>query len=178
MQMISRVRSPFHGLAPEPLTIRISREAAIFPAFHSRTLSRQTTPSARWILTCASVRTPTRNPPGLISSVRKDGTGITATPPCYFECGSSAQSAPGTWPAFWVMTQDTYKGLQEPADELDIIEGYGGTGPHHPNQSGYWTTTHNWNQAGKQPGVYKQYPMTKFGGHSSWWETFHIYGWL
>ena len=113
---------------------------------------------------------------GLISSLRKDGTGFTTTAPCYFECRFLSQSAPGSWPAFWVMTQGVYKGLKEPADELDIIEAYGGTGPHHPNQSGYWTTSHNWNQPGKQPGVYQQNPMQNIGGKSTWWETFHIYG--
>jgi hypothetical protein len=74
------------------------------------------------------------------------------------------------------MTQGTYKGLSAPADELDIIEAYGGTGPTHPNQKGYWTTSHTWNQPDKQPGVYQQNPMTTIGGGSSWWETFHIYG--
>jgi hypothetical protein len=118
-----------------------------------------------------------KNSTGLISSLKKDGTGIMAKAPCYFECRFIAQNATGTWPAFWLMTRDVYKGLKEPADELDVIEGYGGFGPGNPNQTGYWTTTHTWNQKEKPlGGVYKQYPMTKFGGHSSWWETFHIYG--
>ncbi len=79
---------------------------------------------------------------GLISALRMDGTGILATPPCYFECRLTAQSAPGTWPAFWLMTRSVYKGLKEPADELDTIEAYGGWGPHNPNQTGYWIATH------------------------------------
>jgi hypothetical protein len=54
-----------------------------------------------------------------------DGEGVWAKPPCYLELRFTAQSAPGTWPAFWTIT-----GLDrgEPGDELDIIEAYGGVG--------------------------------------------------
>ncbi|MDR1190224.1 MAG: glycoside hydrolase family 16 protein [Verrucomicrobiales bacterium] len=119
-----------------------------------------------------------KNSAGLLSSLRLDGTGFTASAPCYFECRFIAQSAPTTWPAFWVMTRDTFKGLKEPADELDIIEAYGGFGQGFPNQTGYWITSHRWNQddGQKLPGVYQQVPMTTLGGGSGWWETFHIYG--
>jgi hypothetical protein len=116
---------------------------------------------------------------GLISALRMDGTGITANVPCYFECRLIGPSAPGTWPAFWLMTQGVYKGLNVPADELDTIEAYGGWGPGSPNQLGYWITTHYWNQGEqgkKQTGVYKQVPMTKLGGQASWPWTFHVYG--
>ena len=115
---------------------------------------------------------------GLISALKMDGTGLTVTAPFYFECRFIAQSAPGSWPAFWIMTQPVYKGLSTPADEMDIIEGYGGFGPHNPNQIGYWVTSHNWNQPGKQPGVYKQIEMTKLDGGSpaTWWESFHTFG--
>jgi hypothetical protein len=125
-----------------------------------------------------------KNTTGLISSLRFDGTGFTATAPCYFECRFLAQSAPGTWPAFWVMTKGVYKGLKEPADELDVIEAYGGEGPGNPNQRGYWIASHYWNQGPNgdkdksQPGVYEQIPMTELKGASgaSWFETFHTYG--
>jgi hypothetical protein len=42
-----------------------------------------------------------KNSTGLLSSLRMDGTGFTAKAPCYFECRFIAQTAPGTWPAFW-----------------------------------------------------------------------------
>ncbi len=121
---------------------------------------------------------------GLISALRMDGTGITVNAPCYFECRFIAQSAPGTWPAFWIMTQDIYKGLKEPVDELDIIEAYGGEGPGHPNQKGYWIASHYWNQApdgGKdytQPRFYGQIKMTELGdgNRATWYESFHTYG--
>lgn len=127
-----------------------------------------------------------KNTTGLISSLRKDGTGFTVTAPCYFECRFIAQSAPGTWPAFWAMTRDVYKGLKVPADEFDIIEAYGGEGKGNPNQRGYWIASHYWNQGedgGKdysQPRVYKQIAMTELNGAggSSWFETFHTYGLL
>jgi hypothetical protein len=121
---------------------------------------------------------------GLISSMGMDGTGFLATAPAYFECRFIAQSAPGTWPAFWLMTQDVHKGLKEPADELDVIEAYGGEGPGNPNQRGYWIHSHYWNQA---PDGKKDYTQDRFagqinmteikgGGGASWHETFHTYG--
>jgi hypothetical protein len=125
-----------------------------------------------------------KNTAGLISALRMDGTGITVNAPCYFECRFIAQTAPGTWPAFWVMTQDIHKGLREPVDELDIIEAYGGEGPGHPNQTGYWIASHYWNQGpngGKdysQPRFYDQIKMTELGdgNRATWYETFHTYG--
>src|SRR5690606_14114760 len=38
---------------------------------------------------------------GLLASVNMDGKGIWAKAPCYLECRFTAQSAIGTWPAFW-----------------------------------------------------------------------------
>lgn len=126
-----------------------------------------------------------KNTTGLLSSLRMDGTGITANAPCYFECRFISQSAPGTWPAFWVMTKGVHKGLKEPADELDVIEAYGGEGKGNPNQRGYWIASHYWNQGPNgekdktQPGVYEQIRMTNLpggGSKASWYETFHTYG--
>ena len=33
-----------------------------------------------------------------------DGEGFFTKAPCYLECRFTAQSAPGTWPAFWTLT--------------------------------------------------------------------------
>ena len=44
---------------------------------------------------------------GLISSLKGDGSGITARAPCYFECRFIGPNAIGTWPAFWLLTADT-----------------------------------------------------------------------
>lgn len=125
-----------------------------------------------------------KNTTGLLSSLRMDGTGITAKAPCYFECRFLAQSAPGTWPAFWVMTADTWKGMKTPVDELDVIEAYGGEGPGTPNAPGYEIASHYWNQGPggekdkSQPGVHKPILMTTLPGAkgSSWYEEFHTYG--
>ena len=68
---------------------------------------------------------------------------------------------------------------------MDIIEAYGGEGPHHPNAYDlYMVTPHAWNQgqAGKaaESKAYKDMhnpvSMKKFGIPSTWFETFHIYG--
>ncbi len=128
------------------------------------------------------------NTTGLISSLKPDDSGVKVALPCYFECRFLGPSAPGTWPAFWIMTDymtDRLKGRDDPVDELDIIEAYGGEGPHQPTHSSdtsdavYRITSHFWNQGAAgdaQPGVANPVHMRSFGGKSAWWETFHTYG--
>ncbi|WP_081886098.1 family 16 glycosylhydrolase [Haloferula sp. BvORR071] len=113
---------------------------------------------------------------GIISSVNMDGKGFWAKPPAYLECRFTAQSAPGTWPAFWTIT-----GLDQGSngDELDIIEAYGGNGSGHPNHPGYSIVTHPWGQKGSD-GKEKPHPntvvkMMDLGGKSYWSTTFHTY---
>lgn len=125
---------------------------------------------------------------GLISSLKNDASGITAKVPCYFECRFIGPNAIGTWPAFWLMTDymtDHIKGVKAPCDELDVIEAYGGEGPHEPNAfDGYMVTPHCWSQGeeGKAmekkafEGLHNPVRMGKFGIPSSWFETFHTYG--
>ena len=126
---------------------------------------------------------------GLISSLRNNGNGIKVTLPCYFEARFIGPNATGTWPAFWLMTDylTDYKvlGDKTPVDELDIIEAYGGEGPHEPNSGDkYQVTPHAWNQgdAGRALGdaayatLHNPITMHKFGIPSTWYEAFHTYG--
>ena len=130
---------------------------------------------------------------GLLSSLKNDGTGIKVALPCYFEARFLGPNAIGTWPAFWLMTDymTDYKTLGDktPVDELDIIEAYGGEGPHEPDADGlhgdlYQITPHAWNQgdagntmAGTNyAAVHNPASMHKFGIPSNWYETFHTYG--
>lgn len=128
-----------------------------------------------------------KNSTGLISSIKNDGSAITARAPCYFECRFIAPNAPGTWPAFWLMTNyilGTKDGKSPPCDELDIIEAYGGEGPGHPNFGfGYQVVPHAWGQPDIQRAIADKFfkenfpiRMSKFGIPSTWFETFHIYG--
>ncbi len=130
-----------------------------------------------------------KNSSGLISSLKRDGTGVTASSPCYFECRFIGPNAIGTWPAFWLLTTANGKNGKEesssPVDELDIIEAYGGEGVHEPNAyDTYMVTPHAWNQgeAGKaaETAAFKamQNPaaMKKFGIPSTWYEAMHTYG--
>ncbi len=126
---------------------------------------------------------------GLISSAHEDGTGFFASAPCYFECRFMAQSAPGTWPAFWLLTQG---GLSKDkavrdlgSDEYDVIEAYGGKGPGNPNFPNYAATSHYWGQknAAGQPldkaegkDDHHDISMMDLGSKSSWSTTFHTYG--
>lgn len=118
----------------------------------------------------------TRGSTGLIATVDMDGNGFRATPPCYMECRLMAQSAPGTWPAFWTIT-NIHRGR---GDELDIIEAYGGWGEGNPNSTGYWVTSHFWGQDDfkgeplEHPG--KLIEMTQGRLGTSWSQTFHTYG--
>jgi hypothetical protein len=116
---------------------------------------------------------------GLISSMKNDGSGITAKAPCYYECRFIGPNAIGTWPAFWLLS------TKSPGDELDIIEAYGGEGPREPNAfDTYMICPHCWNQgeAGKAiekkafEGMHNPIRMRKFGIPSTWYETFHTYG--
>jgi hypothetical protein len=126
---------------------------------------------------------------GLISSIHNDGTGVTASMPCYFECRFLGPNTVGTWPAFWLMTNYLGKyndlGDKTPVDELDIIEAYGGEGPHEPNSGDkYQITPHCWNQGDARKALsdkayamlHNPCTMSKFGIPSTWYETFHTYG--
>jgi hypothetical protein len=82
---------------------------------------------------------------GLISSLKFDGTGITAMAPCYFECRMIGSNATGAWPAFWLLS--VQKGKDAPCDEIDVIEAYGGEGKDSPNAfDKYCVTPHAWGQ--------------------------------
>ena len=113
---------------------------------------------------------------GLIASVNMDGEGFWFKAPCYLECRFVAQSAPGTWPAFWTVNQIR----PAPGDELDIIEAYGGQGKGNPDFWGYNCTTHFWEQRDEdghpREAVHKSIDMLSIGGRSSWSTTFHTYG--
>ena len=113
---------------------------------------------------------------GLIASVNMDGEGFWFKAPCYLECRFVAQSAPGTWPAFWTVNQIR----PAPGDELDIMEAYGGRGEGNPNFWGYNCTTHYWEQRDAEghprEATYKSIDMLSIGGGSSWSTTFHTYG--
>ena len=119
---------------------------------------------------------------GLISSLKNDGSGITAQVPCYFECRFVGPNAIGAWPAFWLLSVD--KPGDKGGDELDIIEAYGGEGPHSPNaKDAYMITPHAWGQPGVATDIAEKafksispVRMNKLGIPSTWYETSHTYG--
>ncbi|MGE4568060.1 MAG: DUF1961 family protein [Bacteroidales bacterium] len=119
---------------------------------------------------------------GIIAPLDADLKGFYAEAPFYMECRFTAQSAPGTWPAFWTIARAEGKAG---VDELDIIEAYGGVGKGNPNSFGlYSVTSHFWGQGeGGEPlkmpfPTNKRIDMTQTGGGSSWSTTFHTYGLL
>lgn len=135
-----------------------------------------------------------KNSAGLISSVKNDGSGVVATAPCYFECRFIGPNAPGSWPAFWLLTNymapDLIGKPNTPCDELDIIEAVGGEGPTHPIDRSpgsfdlFQITPHCWTQGKEGEALaaqaYKDIKnpaaMSRIGIPSSWFDTFHTYG--
>ena len=119
---------------------------------------------------------------GIISSLKPDGSGIQVTAPCYFECRFIGPTAPGSWPAFWLMS---LPGPNGGCDELDIIEAYGGEGPGYPNAGdSFRITPHAWGQgeagaameARAHEGLKNPVHMNQFGIPSTWYEACHTYG--
>ncbi|TWT78769.1 Endo-1,3-1,4-beta-glycanase ExsH [Planctomycetes bacterium CA13] len=112
---------------------------------------------------------------GIIASVNRDFEGVWAKAPCYMECRFTAQSAIGTWPAFWTLALG-----DEGTDELDIIEAYGGKGTGNPNHGGYSIVSHFWEQKNADGTDKKAFstrvPIMELGGKSYWSSTFHTYG--
>lgn len=129
-----------------------------------------------------------KNSAGLISSIHGNGSGVKASVPCYFECRFIGPNAPGTWPAFWLMTDYSGQPSDGLVDELDIIEAYGGEGQGSPNAfDTYLVTPHVWNYAPAEKEKWEEmlkkkwpYPyivsMKKLGIPSTWYETPHTYG--
>ncbi len=113
---------------------------------------------------------------GLLATVDMDGNGFWAKAPCYIEARFTAQSAPGTWPAFWTITAID-RGV--PGDELDIAECYGGVGAGNPNHPGYSIVSHFWGQTNpdgsKKKAISARVPIMELGGKSYWSTTFHTY---
>lgn len=112
---------------------------------------------------------------GIIASVNRDFEGVWAKAPCYLECRFTAQSAIGTWPAFWTLALG-----DEGNDELDIVEAYGGKGEGNPNHPGYSIVSHFWKQKNldgtDKKGFHTRVPIMELGGKSYWSSTFHTYG--
>ncbi len=112
---------------------------------------------------------------GLIATVAEDRSGFWAKPPFYAECRFVAHSAPGTWPAFWTVTQM----VKAPGDELDIVEAYGGVGKKNPNFVGYSCVTHFWNQFNPDGTPRKaksaRVKTMEIGGKNHFSTTFHTY---
>jgi beta-glucanase (GH16 family) len=125
----------------------------------------------------------TKGSTGPLASVDSSFNGFTATPPYYFECRLIAQSAPGTWPAFWTLTKTDRSIKNDPCDELDVLEAYGGQGKGNPNYFGYSVTSHFWSQKGPDGKplrlsvpTHKSIDILALGGKSTWSTTFHTYG--
>ncbi len=117
---------------------------------------------------------------GLLASVNTfDGRGFSVSAPYYMECRFLAPDAPGTWPAWWTLTNGVTGGKWSPvADELDIIEAYGGDGAKNPNAPAtYEVTPHTWGYKDESL-KYKTnvIHMDKSSAGAAWASAPHTYG--
>jgi beta-glucanase (GH16 family) len=125
-----------------------------------------------------------KNSAGLLSSAHTDGSGLKVTLPCYFECRFIGPNAIGTWPAFWLLTDNMSPSNVQGCDELDIIEAYGGEGPGSPNSyDAYQITPHIWARGDADNALADSYykmmnnpqRMHRAGIPSTWYETPHTF---
>ena len=113
------------------------------------------------------------NSAGLISSMTNSKTGTLFRPPYYMECRFICQNAIGTWPAFWMCTQDidtfTNRSL-----EIDSIEAYGVRDLQNPLA---YTFSSGYILHGVEPrnNNGKFHDMREIGSGGSWDTDFHTY---
>lgn len=123
------------------------------------------------------------NTTGLLSSIATtDGSGFTVKAPYYMECRLIAPDAPGTWPAWWVVTDEYKQGgwSGTTADEIDVIEAYGGDGLRNPNSPEiYEATPHTWGyRTNSTSAATNHVYMQNYGAGAGWAYTPHTYGLL
>jgi len=100
---------------------------------------------------------------GLLASVDVKGEGFSQQYG-YFEMRAKLPKGPGTWPAFWLLTQPGITNKKLDGAEIDIVEQYG----EHPNA--LHTTVHRWLANGTHTGEGR--PAIVEGMDSG----FHTYG--
>ncbi|SFT13050.1 discoidin domain-containing protein [Paenibacillus sp. BC26] len=103
---------------------------------------------------------------GLLSSVRTNGTGVAATYG-YFEARILMPAGKGTWPAFWLMSQNSISQGVPSTAEIDTVEAYG-QDPNGACQAKHW-----WAGNPEMHDTHCSSSNFAFGDNASTW---HIYG--
>jgi beta-glucanase (GH16 family) len=114
---------------------------------------------------------------GNLSSMDTQGNGF-AQQYGYFEARvKMPDSGTGSWPAFWLMSQNSIDALNQPTPnlELDIFEWYGST---HNNATGVvQQASHHWNYDGSQETTQNLFsPSTPIPDGTQPWAGYHTYG--
>ncbi|MDG0814707.1 glycoside hydrolase family 16 protein [Cohnella rhizosphaerae] len=103
---------------------------------------------------------------GLLSSVRLDGTGVSAKNG-YFEARIQMPAGKGAWPAFWLMSQNSSGADHLPSTaELDIVEAYG----HDP--AGACQAKHWWSGSPESHQTNCSSENFAYGDNASTWHTY------
>ncbi|MGH7090064.1 MAG: glycoside hydrolase family 16 protein, partial [Stellaceae bacterium] len=97
---------------------------------------------------------------GELETVNSSGQGFAQTYG-YFEIDMKVPSGVGTWPAFWMMSQQHVVNGSAPAAEIDAIEGQGN------KPYGYYTTLHYNTGGGGSAGPDQVNPMPNYAGDVS-----------
>ncbi|MBM7564910.1 glycoside hydrolase family 16 protein [Paenibacillus sacheonensis] len=103
---------------------------------------------------------------GMLSSLRTDGTGVAATYG-YFEARIQMPQGKGTWPAFWLMSQNSISQGVPSTAEIDTVEAYG------HNAAGACQAKHWW--AGS-PEMHDTHCLPNGFGFGDMASTWHLYG--
>jgi hypothetical protein len=107
---------------------------------------------------------------GMLSSVHTDGTGV-AVANGYYEARMMSPAGPGTWPGFWLVSQNSVSQDLPTASEIDAVEEYG----HDPTTS--CQSAHEW---GTSPEVHvgdcaiNSPAHFAFGDMASTWHTYGV----
>lgn len=113
---------------------------------------------------------------GALSSVDQSGKGFAQTYG-YFEARMQMpQAGTGSWPAWWLATNNFNSSTSAVGEEIDIVEDYGNNYTA-DNSCGVQEASHNWsNGVDDQQAPHLLAPCTPIPNGTKPWETYHIYG--
>jgi hypothetical protein len=112
---------------------------------------------------------------GCFSCLHTDGSGFHTDGghEAYFEARLLYGAAPGSWPAFWLLSSGNYKGTaDQQCDEFDLMEN------HLPKMASYHVAHHQWNYGDVHVALTPEPAMAAIGGGADGCQAFHTYGCL
>jgi hypothetical protein len=112
---------------------------------------------------------------GCISSAHVDGGGFHTAGghAAYIEARILYGAAPGSWPAFWLLSSGNHQGSADaPCDEYDLVEN------HLPKTASFHVAHHQWNYGDVHAVLDPEPSYAAIAGGGDGCERFHTYGCL